>query len=170
MSLYHVLRKLEEAEIKVLSRQESLDPGVDDIVTFYGDIHLQISESRRPKYMVYGPDFVESLTSMKSVTTFLKSKVKAAADMSDAEWKAACLLAAENLGLSLGEMWAKDDPFEIHDQAYEAIANGVDPISFIEEHFGEDVAREQGAQAELDDAMAYYEIDDDSDLDPSIFD
>lgn len=83
-------------------------------------------------------------------------------DLEITEWKAACVQASINLELAVEDMWAKDDPYEMHEMAYEAMAEGVDPSTFIHEIFEEDLARQEGDCQEQDDAMeAEFDYDND---------
>lgn len=60
-----------------------------------------------------------------------------------AEWKAACLTAAQNFELAVDDMWASDDPYDLADAAKEAFEEGQDPNDFIAEMFEEDLARQE---------------------------
>jgi hypothetical protein len=55
-------------------------------------------------------------------------------------WKAACVTASVDLGLSVEDMWAEGDLYEMFDHVAEAFESDVDPLTFIQEVFEEDLA------------------------------
>jgi len=55
-------------------------------------------------------------------------------------WKAACVVVSVDLGLAVEDMWADGDNYEMFDLATEAFAEGVEPRTFIQEVFEEDLA------------------------------
>lgn len=57
--------------------------------------------------------------------------------------------------LSLGDIWDKDDPYEVAKIAAEAFRNGVKPESFILDAFDEDFGRRDLADLEFDESLEY---------------
>lgn len=77
------------------------------------------------------------------------------------EWKAKCVTVSDDLGLAVGDMWDKDDPYELDALAQEAFEADRTPKSFVAEIFEEDLARQAGEEDEFNQSMdeAYGEED-----------
>lgn len=68
-------------------------------------------------------------------------------------WKAACVAVSVDLGLAVEDMWVDGDNYDIYDAAAEAFAEGVEPITFIQEVFEEDLAGMAHEEQQFSDSL-----------------
>jgi hypothetical protein len=68
-------------------------------------------------------------------------------------WKAACVKASVDLGLAVEDMWAEGDNYELFDLVADAFENGVEPRTFIEEVFEEDLANTDHEEQQFADSL-----------------
>lgn len=68
-------------------------------------------------------------------------------------WKAACVAASVDLGLSVEDMWADGDNYEMFDHVIEAFESGVEPLTFIQEIFEEDLADMEHEEHQFADSL-----------------
>lgn len=77
-----------------------------------------------------------------------------------ADWQANCVRVSEDLGLAVSDMWDEGDPYELQEVAREAYEGGQGELSFIEEIFDEDLARQEGDDADYEASLeAAFEED-----------
>lgn len=68
-------------------------------------------------------------------------------------WKDACVTASVELGLAVEDMWTNGDPYDMYDAAADAFAEGVEPRTFIQEIFEEDLADMEHQEQQFCDSL-----------------
>jgi hypothetical protein len=75
-------------------------------------------------------------------------------------WKKRAQEHADEVVPGLEPLWTEDDPYELFEVATVAYSMGQDPKAFIEEMFGEDLARMAGEAEERREAAEYEDEED----------
>lgn len=70
-------------------------------------------------------------------------------------WKLGCVAAVIDVGLSVDDLWDKDDPYDLFSAADAAYKAKSSPMSFIEGIFAEDLARHAYDDHLAEEAMQY---------------
>lgn len=85
-------------------------------------------------------------------------------------WKNECVRYSKEEGLTVDDMWDKDDPYDLVEVAQESYENGDTPADFINEIFGEDLARLEHDGHQYNESIQHNNFDDDADEDDVDFD
>lgn len=82
------------------------------------------------------------------------------------QWKAACAIYAESVGVGGPDLWADDDPYELAECGEAAFNDGDTPQAFIDDIFADDLASrehddlmEQEAHCQTFDDEGDYDYD-----------